>query len=316
MSNYRRPRRGSLQFWPRKRAKRSYARIRSWSTLVGTKLLGFIGYKTGMTQILVRDNTPTSRSKNLVIPLPITVIECPPLKPFSIRFYKYDDNRDLKIISEIFAKNMNKNIKRKTSFSKKAVAEPKEFDDIKLSVHTQPWLAGIKKKTPEILEIALSGDQKEKLKLAKELLEKEIKINDVFKSLQFVDTHSISKGKGFQGSIKRFGLKKLSHKSQKGRRKAGSLGPWHPPKLTFRVPLPGQLGYNQRTEHNKLLLKISSKPEEINPAGGFNHYGLIRNDFVLVKGSIAGPSKRTIILTEPMRLLSKKPPQYEIKSVI
>jgi len=88
MPNIRHPRRGSLQYWPRKRAKRAYARVRTWKDLTGNKLLGFVGYKAGMTQALVRDNAPTSRVKNQSLSVPVTVIECPPLKPLSIRFYK------------------------------------------------------------------------------------------------------------------------------------------------------------------------------------------------------------------------------------
>jgi len=315
MTREQHPRRGSLQVWPRKRAKRQYARIRSWSKVEGTKLLGFIGYKTGMSQLIVKDNTQTSRSKNLTIPIPITIIECPPIKPVSIRFYKKDNNRDLKLIAELFSKNLHKSLKRIIKLSKKNVEEPKTFDDIKLVVHTQPWLAGVGKKTPEILELGVSGSTpEEKLTHVKALLEKEIKISDIFKVPQFIDTHSVSRGRGFQGPVRRFGVKLLPHKSEKKKRGPGALGPWHPHKATFRVARAGQHGYHQRTEYNKLILKIGNKPEEVNPLGGFLRYGIIKNDFVLIKGSIPGPAKRAIILTEPVRV-NKDIPKYEIKSV-
>lgn len=312
MPNVRHPRRGSLQYWPRKKAKRAYARVRKWPEVAGTKLMGFIGYKAGMTQVMVRDNAPTSRAKNQTIPLPATIIECPPLKSLSIRFYKQDENKNIKLISELFAKNPHKNLKRKIKLSKKS-KEPEEFDDIKLVVHTQPWLAGIKKKTPEILELAISGKKEEKLKLAKELLEKEIKISDTFKQPQFVDIHAITKGKGFQGPVKRFGVKLLPPKSEKKKRGPGTLGPWHPHKISFRVAMAGQMGYHQRTELNKLLLKIDNDPAKVNPAGGFLHYGLVKTDYLILKGSIPGSIKRAIVLTEPSR--TKSMPQYEFKSI-
>jgi large subunit ribosomal protein L3 len=54
-------------------------------------------------------------------------------------------------------------------------------------------------------------------------------------------------------------------------------------------------------EHNKWLIRVSGKPDEINSASGFKGYGLVRNSFVLVKGSVAGPAKRLIRLTNPIR---------------
>jgi large subunit ribosomal protein L3 len=63
----------------------------------------------------------------------------------------------------------------------------------------------------------------------------------------------------------------------------------------------GQMGYHQRTEYNKRILKISSDTDEINPSGGFVNYGLVRGDYVLIKGSVPGPSKRLVRLREPTR---------------
>ena len=75
------PRRGSMQFWPRKRAKRIYSRIRYWPQHKEVKLLGFAGYKVAMSHALFTDNRKTSSTKNEEISCPITIIECPPLKP-------------------------------------------------------------------------------------------------------------------------------------------------------------------------------------------------------------------------------------------
>jgi len=57
--------------------------------------------------------------------------------------------------------------------------------------------------------------------------------------------------------------------------------------------MPGQTGYHKRTEINKRIMKMGA-PGEINPAGGFPHYGVLKSDYVLVKGSLAGPQKRLI----------------------
>src|SRR5690349_18015788 len=87
MSNIRKPRAGSMQVWPRKRASRQYPRIRSWPASTEKKILGFAGYKVGMTHILHVDNIKTSKSKGEEIFAPVTVVECPPLKVSSIRLY-------------------------------------------------------------------------------------------------------------------------------------------------------------------------------------------------------------------------------------
>jgi len=300
-----RPRSGSMQFWPRKRAKRAYARVRSWPEIKENKLLGFIGYKAGMTHIMAKDNTPTSLTKNQTISLPVTIIECPSLKPFSIRFYKTEDNAS-KVISEIFAKNTNKELKRKIKISKKQNKEPEDFDNLKLIVYTQPKLIGTGKKKPDILELAISGSKEEKLQLAKKLLEQnEIKLQDVFQENQILDISSITKGKGFQGTVKRFGVTIRQHKSEKTKRGVANLGAWTPKRVSYRVPQAGRMGYHQRIEYNKQLIKLGTDPKEINPKSGFLHYGLIKNPYILIKGSIPGPAKRTIVLTYPRRSKQK-----------
>lgn len=313
MPNIHRPRRGSLQIWPRKRAKRSYARIRNWPKLDGTKLLAFIGYKAGMTHIMAKDLSPNTMYKNQLISVPVTVIECPPLKPLSLRFYKNSFD-GLKLISEVFSQKLDKDLKRKIKFTKKTKEEPKEFDDVKLVVHTQPKLSGLGKKKPEVLEIAISGDdKKQKLDFAKSLLDKEIKLEEVLKDIKLIDVHSVTKGKGYQGPVKRFGVTIRQHKAEKTKRGPASLGSWTPKKVLFSVAHAGQMGYHQRTEYNKLNLLIDSDPKKVNLKSGFLHYGIIKNHYIILKGSIPGPAKRTIILTPAIRQKSQH--QLEIRSI-
>ncbi len=85
------PRSGSLQFWPRKRARRAlprvnYAPLEERASAEGkTGLLAFIAYKVGMKSAIVKDNTPDSLTKDKRIVVPVTLLECPPMKIFSIR---------------------------------------------------------------------------------------------------------------------------------------------------------------------------------------------------------------------------------------
>lgn len=67
------------------------------------------------------------------------------------------------------------------------------------------------------------------------------------------------------------------------------------------------MGYHRRTEYNKKILKIgeASEADQINPKGGFIRYGLIKNDHILLKGSVPGPAKRLIILRKAIRAPEK-----------
>ncbi|MEW6063202.1 MAG: 50S ribosomal protein L3 [Nanoarchaeota archaeon] len=302
------PRGGSLQFWPRKRAKRIYPRVRSWAKQDAVKLLGFAGYKVGMTHVIIADNIPNSLTKGMQVSYPVTVIECPPLKLFSLRLYK-NTPYGLRLVSEIFAPKLDKEINRRLNLPKenkeKQIIE--DADELRLVVYTQPKLIGLKKK-PELFEVALGGTVKDGLEYRGKILNNEIKLREVIKEGQFVDVHSVTKGKGFQGPIKRFGLSLKGHKSEKKKRSAGNLGPWIPSKVKFTVPQHGQMGYHTRTEYNKLVLFIGEKPEQINPKPGFNHYGFVKSDYLLVKGSVPGPTKRLVRLTEPIRQVKKIQP--------
>ncbi|MCX6671098.1 MAG: 50S ribosomal protein L3, partial [Euryarchaeota archaeon] len=116
-----------------------------------------------------------------------------------------------------------------------------------------------------------------------------------------LDTIAITKGKGWQGTVKRHHVKLLLHKNSKHRRMIGTAGSWHPSWVQATVPQAGQMGYHQRTEYNKRVLKIGENGEEITPAGGFPNYGVIRNSYIIIHGSIPGPVKRLIGMRDAVR---------------
>ena len=76
------PRRGSMAFSPRKRANRQFARVKSWANNESgdIRVQGFVGWKAGMTHVLLRDTNPNSTSAGQEIRKPVTVIEIPPLE--------------------------------------------------------------------------------------------------------------------------------------------------------------------------------------------------------------------------------------------
>ena len=293
------PRSGSLQFWPRSRSKRIYSNIKRWLSTSEEKLPAFAGYKAGMTHIHILNPNPQTNKKNPIVSIPVTIIECPPLKPLSLRFYQKTPYGS-RVLTQIFSKNLNKELAKKITMPKKESKKEalKEFDHLRLVVYTQPKLTGIGKKKPEIFEIPLNTKDLEK---AKSLLEMDIKLDEVFRPGQFIDIHTITKGKGFKGAVKRFGISLKSHKSEKKRRSVGNLGSFVPRKTSWRVPQPGQMGYHKRTEYNKLVMAIDSDLKKINQKGGIKHYGNIKNPFILIKGSTPGASKRLIIITNSIR---------------
>jgi large subunit ribosomal protein L3 len=309
MPNKRKPRAGSMQFYPRVRSRRETARVRSWITAKESKLLGFAGYKVGMTHAIVTDNLPNSLTKGQELFVPLTIIECPPLKIVSIKFYKILPG-EKRVVGEVYADTLDKEFSRsavKPSKTKK-IDDVKEYDDVALMVETQPKLTGIGKKSPELFEVALGGSTEEKLTYAIEKLGKEISVKDVFKEGQLVDVHAVTTGKGFQGPMKRFGITRRRHKSEKAIRNPGSLGAWEAQgKTMWRIAHAGKMGYHTRTEYNKWLVKIGEKPEELKMDGGMLHYGVIKNHYLLVKGSVAGRPKRLVRLNDAIRANPKIP---------
>ncbi len=307
MSKRHHPRRGSMGFSPRKRARAETPHIKSWPEgRDKPKIQGFLGYKAGMTHAFVVDYRPTSTTSGREVAMPVSVVETPPIKIAAVRAYKKTIN-GFQTIGEIWADKLDSELTKKLSLSKKEKKKKwdfiKEADEIRVIVYTQPKLVtGIPKKTPEIREMRISGGTlDDQIKYAKEILGKELKVNDAIKEGDMLDTIAVTKGKGFQGHVKRWGVKLLTHKNSKHRRMIGTAGSWHPNWIQATVPQAGQMGYHQRTEYNKRVLKIGENGEEITPMGGFPHYGVVKNSYILIHGSIPGPTKRLISMRDAIR---------------
>ncbi|MCJ2534274.1 MAG: 50S ribosomal protein L3 [Candidatus Thermoplasmatota archaeon] len=270
------------------------------------KIQGFLGYKAGMTHAFVVDYRPTSTTSGREVIMPVSVVETPPLKIAAVRAYKKTLN-GLQTVGEKWASKLDPELSKKLPLTKKEKKInwdfTKDADEIRVIIYTQPKLVtSVPKKIPEIREMRISGGSiEEQIKYAKEILGKELKINDAVKEGDMIDTIAVTKGKGFQGAVKRWGVKLLTHKNSKHRRMIGTAGSWHPNWIQRTVPQAGQMGYHQRTEYNKRVLKVGENGEEITPAGGFPHYGVIKNSYILVHGSIPGPTKRLISLRDAVR---------------
>jgi large subunit ribosomal protein L3 len=326
MPKHHRPRRGSMAFSPRKRSESPIPHFSSWPDIDGgVKVQGFAGYKAGMTHATVVDYRPTSTTSGQEVQIPVTVVEVPPMKVAGVRVYT-QTHEGLQTIGEVWAPRLDTELARVFPIPKDYNADeawtkidPAQVDEVRLITYTQPTLVtGVPKKKPDLMENRVAGGSTtDRLAYAKERLGKEIAVTEFCKDGSMVDVAAITKGKGWVGHHTRFNTRLLSHKNSKHRRNIGTLGNFNPGFVRPTVPQGGQMGYHQRTEYNKRVLKVGEKGDDIVPDGGFLHYGMIRNPYLLLHGSIPGPTKRLIRLRDATRggfVRLEKPPELTFVS--
>lgn len=325
---YSAPRRGSIAFRPRARAKSLEARVRTWPQLAAEKssLLGFAGFKAGGINILTVDDREKTPNFGKHLLNAATVIVTPPIRIIGIRGYKHDFYGQHAMF-DIYAKDLPKELTRKFDAKSKDEAFSKAesildgASDIVAIVAISPYSIGLAQKVPFVFEIAVSGkDARSQYDYVKSILGRETKITDVFQVGQNIDVFGITRGKGIEGPITRFGVKRKQHKSRKSVRAVGTLGPISPAVVMYTVARQGQRGFHQRTEYNKRILIISNTDKDgqnsINPAGGFKHFGLVRGDYIVVRGSVPGVPKRLLKMRQPIRSVSKKVLEPRVLEVI
>jgi large subunit ribosomal protein L3 len=276
------PRRGSLAFLPRGRAAKFVPRIKNWPSWEGKepRLLGFVGYKAGMTHAVYTIEHPDSPYLGQEKIMPVTVIDTPPVKPFSMRGYSVTPY-GLKLDMEVMADNLSEDLRKAMPLPKKYNHKTKmkefkskldSFVEIRMLVHTQPRLAGVSKKKPDIMEYKVGASSvQDAFEYAKGILGADVRVADILSEGALIDTIAVTKGHGFQGPVRRWGIRILQHKSRKTKRGVGCIGPF------------GERG------------------EEITPSGGFVNYGIVRGDYVILWGSVPGTVKRPVRLRFAIR---------------
>jgi large subunit ribosomal protein L3 len=112
----------------------------------------------------------------------------------------------------------------------------------------------------------------------------EVKVS-IFAEGESVDVMGISKGKGFQGSIKRHGQSRgpMSHGSRYHRR-PGSMGPVAPNRVFKGKALPGQMGGERITVQNLEIVKVD-----------------VERNLLLIKGNVPGSKKSLITVTSSVK---------------
>ncbi len=118
-------------------------------------------------------------------------------------------------------------------------------------------------------------------------LGQEIKV-DIFAEGDHIDATAVSKGKGYQGAIKRHGQSRgpMTHGS-KYHRHAGSNGAASDPSKVFKgKKMPGQMGNKQITIQNLEIVRVDAE-----------------NNLLLVKGAVPGPKKSLVTIKETVKTL-------------
>jgi large subunit ribosomal protein L3e len=291
-----------------------------------------------MTHIVREIERTGSKAHKKEVVEAVTIVETPPMVVVGVVGYVATP-RGLRQLTTVFADHMsnaclrrfykNYSASKKKAFTKyfaqvQTDAGKKNREEqlarmakyckvIRVIAHTQIDKLNLRQKKAHIMEIQVNGGSvADKVAFAKELLEKEVPVANVFNQFDNVDVIGASKGRGFEGVTHRWGTKKLPRKTHKGLRKVACIGAWHPANVTFQVARAGQNGYHHRTEMNKKVFRIGNgsdaksgscdaDPTEktINPMGGFPHYGEVKQDFVMLKGATVGVRKRVLTLRKP-----------------
>ncbi len=287
-------------------------------------LLGFAGFKAGSIHVLTIDDREKTPNFGKQLMNAATVIATPPVKIIGVRAYR-TDNYGQHAIFDAYAKDLPKEMSRKVEIKQaddalaKAEAKIVEASSITAIASIIPSAVGIAQKKPFVFELGVSGkDPKAQFEYVKSILGKEMKISEILQVGQNVDVFGITRGKGIEGPITRFGVKRKQHKSRKSVRAVGTLGPISPAVVMYTVARQGQRGFHQRTEYNKRILIMSNteKDGSINPKGGFKHFGLVEGDYIVVRGSVPGVPKRLIKMRHPIRNIPKKVAEPKVLEVI
>jgi len=334
------PRHGSMGFLPRKRCKHHRGRIRKFPNDDASKaphLTAFMGYKAGMTHIQrVVDRLGSKVHRKEVVEA-VTIIETPPLMVVGIVGYT-ETPRGLRTLTTVWAEHLDEHCLRRfyknwfaskkkafTKYAKKwsdkkdieaELARMKQYCCvIRVIAHTQMRKLNLRQKKAHLMEIQVNGgDIAAKVDFAQTLLEQEVPVDNVFEKDELMDIIGVTRGHGYEGVTTRWGTTRLPRKTHRGLRKVACIGSWHPARLSTTVARSGQNGYHHRTEINKKCYRVGKSGDtksasteadltvkDINPMGGFPHYGMVRNDWLMVKGGIVGPKKRMVVLRKSLR---------------
>lgn len=288
------------------------ARIRAWPDAGSDepRILAHCGFKAGCVQVVsIDDREKTPNAGKQLVSLG-TVLATPPVLVLGARGYSRGHSglrAEWDVYTDDVPKHISKAMRIPASEGARERAERSlgRTREVFAVVAVSPRSAGLEQKRPYVFEAYVSGGTVQKrYEHVRELLGREVRIGQVFEAGSSVDVAAITKGKGWQGVLKRWNVKKKQHKSRKSVREVGSLGPISPQSVMYTVPRAGQFGFHQRTEYDKKIMVMGNTDDDklgINPDGGYKHFGLVRGDFVVLKGSVPGAYRRLVKLRSQIR---------------
>eukprot|EP00657_Telonema_sp_P-1_P011658 TRINITY_DN6_c0_g1_i1.p1 TRINITY_DN6_c0_g1~~TRINITY_DN6_c0_g1_i1.p1 ORF type:complete len:305 (+),score=144.05 TRINITY_DN6_c0_g1_i1:154-1068(+) len=256
------PRHGSLGFLPRKRCKRARGKVKTFPKDDESKachFTAFAGYKAGMTHITREVNKPGSKAHKKEVCEAVTILETPPMIVVGMVGY-IETPRGLRSITTVWAQHLSQECRRRfyknwhRSKSKRAFSNyeakytekegaaiqadcdkiAKHCSVVRALAHTQISKINLRQKKAHIMEIQVNGGTTaDKVNFIREHFEKPVSIDTVFEQNEMIDTMSITKGKGFEGVVTRWGVTMLPRKTHKGLRKVACIGSWHPSRVSY-----------------------------------------------------------------------------------
>ncbi len=151
------------------------------------------------------------------------------------------------------------------------------FEDLKENLATKPQINHAKKvnANPKRFVKEIAGEEMQAFKAGQE-----VKVN-IFTEGEIVDVTGISKGKGFQGVIKRWNHSRgpMGHGSGY-HRGTGSMGSINPARIKKGKKLPGRMGGEQVTIQNLVVAKVD-----------------VEKNIILIRGNVPGAKKSCVMIT-------------------
>ena len=204
--------------------------------------IGLVGRKVGMTRIFTEDGTS----------IPVTVIEATPNRVTQLRTEETDGYRALQVTAG--TKKANRINKAEAGHFAKAGVE-----------------AG-----RTLVEFRLEENEGADIEVASEITV------EIFNDTKKIDVTGTSKGKGFQGAIKRwnFSSQRMTHGNSLSHRAPGSIGQNQSPGKVFKgKKMAGQLGNKQVTTQSLEVVRVD-----------------VENGLILVKGAVPGATGNDVIV--------------------
>jgi large subunit ribosomal protein L3e len=237
------------------------------------------------------------------------------------RFYKNYYVAQKKAFTR-YAKRYQEDPKSKNHVNRDIQRIKKFCQVVRVVAASQIEKVNLRQKKAHVMEIQVNGGTvAQKVDWCVNHFEKEVSVGEVFKNNEMVDTMAITRGHGTTGVIKRFGVTRLPRKTHRGLRKVACIGAWHPAAVKWTVARTGNQGYFHRTQINQKIYRVGSGAvrgtknnasteqdphvKNITPIGGFPHYGIVNEDFLMIRGAVMGPKKRCITLRKQVVACTK-----------